>query len=146
MLELYPSFGIGSFNSVISPGLGIHVDLVFLNKHRLPIYKLGSSATFYALGEYENLQFKNVYAATSLDLRLMKNLTPKTVKPLWLGFLFGRLRTGDIQDAAGQKPSLHDRIKFGIAAEIGSVAVDYSFIPATSTQASLRNITFRFRF
>jgi hypothetical protein len=56
------------------------------------------------------------------------------------------MRTGDVEDASDNKPSLHNRIKLGLTAETNFAAVEYSFIPATKTESSLRTITFRFRF
>ncbi|HEY0039668.1 MAG TPA: hypothetical protein VGB71_03345, partial [Flavisolibacter sp.] len=45
ILELSTGFNVSLFNSTLSPGLSIHFDFVFLNKHRIPRYKIGTSFT-----------------------------------------------------------------------------------------------------
>lgn len=145
LLELSTSYGIALFNSSLSPVLGVHGDITFHNKYRMPQYKIGTSFSLYAFSELHDFQFKNIYGATSTDIRVMKNIAPPQNRAAWLGFLIGRIRSG-AELVSAQKPSLTNRLKFGIAAETGLIGIEYGFIIPKNNQSSLTNLTFRFRF
>ena len=140
LLELSTSFAVGLFNSTLSPGLGVHIDFHFKDKYLLSRYKVGGGLTLYALSEHQDYQFKNIYGAVGVDLRLMKNIAATNSNPLWIGFLAGRLRNGI------DSSSLRNRWKFGFAVEKGFLGIEWAFIPPKNDHPSMTNLTFRFRF
>lgn len=142
-IELYPSVGVGMFNSTLAPAAAVHADVVFVNKYRTPGFKVASSATLYALGDYQDFQFRNVYAVAGYDVRLMRNFGPQK-QPYWFGALFGRLKAPGLSDTV--KASLRNRIKLGVAFETRSFAADFSFLLAKAGEPAMHNLTFRFRF
>jgi hypothetical protein len=143
-LELYAGFNASLFNSTLSPGISGHVDFLFLTKHRTPRYKIGTAFTLNALGEFQDYKFKNLHLARGVDIRLMKNYYTDNSRPLWYGILIGHIRRAENLDSLPSR-SLSNRFKFGIAADKGHLGVEYAFIPATRTEPSLQNLTFRFR-
>jgi hypothetical protein len=145
VLELSTSFAVGLYNSTLSPGLGVHADFVFMNKYRVPKYKIGTGFTLQALSEYQNFQFKNVHGAISADIRLLSNIAKQPGRSLWTGFLVGRLRSG-IPEGSTVKHPLADRFKFGVAVESGFLGVEFGVLPPRGNESTLHNLTFRFRF
>jgi len=145
IIELSTSFAVGLYNSTLSPGIGVHADFVFLNKHRIPQYKIGTGFTLQALSEYQNFQFKNVHGAVSADIRLLWNVARQPNRSLWTGFLIGRLRSG-IPEGSTIKHPLADRFKFGVAVESGFLGIEFGVLPPRRSEPTLHNLTFRFRF
>lgn len=145
ILEFSTNFAVSLYNSTLAPGIGFNLDIVWLNKHRIPKYKLGSSLTVQALSEYQDFQFKNIHGALSTDVRFLWNVARTSNRPFWTGFLVGRLRSGT-PDSTNLKYALADRFKFGISSEAGFLGVDFGIIPPRGTASTLHNLTFRFRF
>lgn len=145
VMELSTSFAVGLYNSTLSPGIGIHVDFPFLNKHGIPKFKIGTGFTLQALSEYQDFHFKNVHGAVSGDIRLMWNAARQPSRWLWAGLLLGRLRSG-IPEGSTVKHPLADRFKFGVAAESGFLGIEFGVLPPRRSEPTLHNLTFRFRF
>ncbi|HUC81128.1 MAG TPA: hypothetical protein VMR70_09440 [Flavisolibacter sp.] len=143
--ELSTNVAVNLYNSTLAPGIGISAAKVWLNKHKAPTHKLSASLTVQAISEYQDFQFKNIHGALSSDVRFMWNVARNSNRPLWTGLLAGSLRSGT-PDSANVKYVLADRRKFGVSSETGFIGIDYSIIPPRGTNATLHNLTFRFRF